>query len=93
MIIYMKAHDYLYAGVSLFVCRRMIFYLQTQQTTAQQASRADTGEHQKRHGEQQKRHRQAPSKQPRELKGIRQGQQNTMLTTGEASGDTMRRHT
>lgn len=34
-----------------------------------------------------------PSKQPRELTGIRQGQQNTMLTTGEASGDTMRRHT
>ena len=45
----MKAHDYLYAGVSLFVCRRMIFYLQTQQTTAQQASRPDTGEHRKRH--------------------------------------------
>ena len=59
MIIYMKAHDYLYAGVSLFVCRRMIFYLQTQQTTAQQASRPDTGEHQKRHGEHRKRHRQA----------------------------------
>ena len=39
----MKAHDYLYAGVSLFVCRRMIFYLQTQQTTAQQASGPDTG--------------------------------------------------
>ena len=49
MIIYMKAHDYLYAGVSLFVCGGMIFYLQTQQTTAQQASRPDTGEHQKRH--------------------------------------------
>ena len=43
MIIYMKAHDYLYAGVSLFVGRRMFFYLQTQQTTAQQASRPDTG--------------------------------------------------
>ena len=60
MIIYMKAHDYLYAGVSLFICRRMIFYLQTQQTTAQQASGPDTGEHRKRHGEQRKRHRQAP---------------------------------
>lgn len=71
----------------------MIFYLQTQQTTAQQASGPDIGEHQKRHGEQRKRHRQAPSIQPRELTGIRQGQQNTMLTTGEASGDTMRRHT
>ena len=51
MIIYIQAHDYLYAGVSLFVCRRMIFYLQTQQTTAQQASRPDTGEHRKRHGQ------------------------------------------
>ena len=60
MIIYMKAHDYLYAGVSLFVCGRMIFYLQTQQTTAQQASRPDTGEQRKRHGEHRKRHRQAP---------------------------------
>ncbi len=48
-LIYMQVHEYLYAGVSLFVCRRMIFYLQTQQTTAQQASRPDTGEHQKRH--------------------------------------------
>ena len=46
-----------------------------------------------RHGEHRKRHRQAPSKQPRELTGIRQGQQNTMQTTVEASGDTMRRHT
>lgn len=42
MIIYMKAHDYLYEGASLFICRRMIFYLQTQQTTAQQTSRPDT---------------------------------------------------
>ena len=42
MIIYIQAHDYLYAGVSLFVGRRMFFYLQTQQTTAQQASRPDT---------------------------------------------------
>lgn len=49
MIIYMKAHVYLYAGVSLFVCRRMIFYLQTQPTTAQQASGPDTGEQRKRH--------------------------------------------
>ena len=60
MIIYIQAYDYLYAGVSLFVCRCMIFYLQTQQTTAQQASGPDIGEHQKRHGEQRKRHRQAP---------------------------------
>ena len=86
MIIYMKAHDYLYAGVSLFVCWRMIFYLQTQQTTAQKASRPDTGSNGRDTDK-------PPSKQPRELTGIRQGQQNTMLTTGEASGDTMRRHT
>ena len=59
-MIYMQAHDYLYAGVSLFVCRRMIFYLQTQQTTAQQASRPDTGSIRRDTGEHQKRHRQAP---------------------------------
>ena len=35
-------------------------YLQTQQTTEQQASRPDIGEHRKRHGEHRKRHRQAP---------------------------------
>lgn len=64
----------------------MIFYLQTQQTTAQQASRPDTGSIGRDTDK-------PPSKQPRELTGIRQGQQNTMLTTGEASGDTMRRHT
>ena len=75
MIIYIQAHDFLFADTADDSTTGIETRHRRASEETRESIRRDIDK--------------PPSKQPRELKGIRQGQQNTMLTTGEASGDTM----